>query len=71
MKQQDDEFYELLTLEYTFKNILRCSVFNMVCDRHVCCRPGDCSEEKPLDDDYVSYELDYHSLEKIKLYSTE
>ena len=70
MKQHDDEFYEILTLEYTFKNILRCSVFNMVCDRHICCMPGDCSE-KHLDDDYVSYELDYHSLDKIKLYSTE
>lgn len=71
MKQQDDEFYEILTLEYTFKNILRCSLFNMLCDKHVCCMPGDCSEEKHLDDDYVSYELDYHSLEKSKLYSTE
>ena len=71
MKQHDDEFYEILTLEYTFKNILRCSLFNMLHDKHVCCMPGDCSEEKPLDDDYVSYELDYHSLDKIKLYSTE
>ena len=71
MKQHDDEFYEILTLEYTFKNILRCSLFNMVCDRHVCCMPGDYSEEKPLDDDYVSYELDYHSLDKIKFYSRE
>ena len=40
-----------------FKNILCCSPFNMLCDKHICCIHGNCSEEKHLDDDYLSYGL--------------
>ena len=53
------------------KNPLRCSPVDMLCGKHVRCTHGDCSQEKPLDDDYLSYELIYHSFDKIKLYSRE
>ena len=43
----------------------------MLCGKHLRRMHGDCSQEKPLDDDYVSYELNYHSLDKTKLYSRE
>ena len=44
------------------KNPLRCSLVDMLCGKHLRRMHGDCSQEKPLDDDYVSYELNYHSI---------
>ena len=44
------------------KNPLHCSLVDMLCGKHLRRMHGDCSQEKPLDDDYVSYELNYHSI---------